>query len=186
MRVFVVVVYAAALLAMPASAADVDPKALVLRPADVPAGFRLNPEQTGVYSNKTINEGGPADRRAVARSGRISGYVRYWMKRGGDTPSVISSRTDLCRQPQGAQVWLTELDESMQKLNDKSGLSAYVRERVRLGDEGWAYWGTYPPTVTLYWRHGRAVALLDTWGLTLRQALELARVQQRRIAAGLR
>jgi hypothetical protein len=41
----------ALMLAVPASAADLDPRALVVQPADAPAGFVLDRAESGVRGN---------------------------------------------------------------------------------------------------------------------------------------
>jgi hypothetical protein len=174
-------VCATLLLGSAAGAARVDPKVLLLRQSDVPAGFRLLPDQSGPRPNGELARAGPDGARQVQRSGRVSGYVRIWNLRTRDDAQLVSSLADLCRTASGAEIWLAWLDA-------RAGLQAAQvgqrRQRVRIGDEGWAY--SDPDSALVGWRQGRAVALLSTWGLPLRKALALARVQQRRMAAGLR
>ncbi len=183
------VAVAALVLVLPATAAQVDPRALVLTAADVPAGFRLDEGQSGVHSNNAIAKGGPDHANAVRRSGRATGYIAFWERSRPRSVLFVSSRTDLCRGAEGGRAWLAWLETRMRRANAQVG-DAYARERVRLGDGGWVYSGRPRGITSLFvtvgWRHGRAVALLATDGLPRRQALALARTQQRRIAAALR
>lgn len=189
MRALPAAVAAAVLGTASASAVVVDPQALVLRQGDLPAGFRLNARQSGVHSNEAISRGGAEHRRHVRVAGRVTGYVAYWERWSAGDVRLVSSRTDLCRSPAGARVWLSWLDARMRDANSQVG-GAYARVPVRLGSGGWAYHGTPSGlrglSVTVGWRHRRAVGLLTTDGVPLRQALALARKQERRIAAALR
>jgi hypothetical protein len=180
-RVLVSAVCTTLLFGSPAAAGQVDPKALLLRQSDLPAGFRLLPDQSGPRPNRELVSGGPDHARQVQRSGRVSGYVRIWNLRTRDDARLISSLADLCRTASGARIWLAWLDA---RARLQSGQLGHRRQRVGIGDEGWAY--SDQDSATVGWRQGRAVALLSVWGLGLRKALVLARVQQRRIAATLR
>jgi hypothetical protein len=164
-----------------AGAAQVDPKALLLRQGDVPAGFRPLPGQSGPRPNRAIASGGPDHARQIERSGRVSGYVRIWNLRTRDDARLISSLADLCRTASGARTWLAWLDARAGLQGAQLG---HMRQRVRIGDEAWAY--SDRDTALVGWRQGRAVALLSVWGLGLRRALALARVQQQRMSVALR
>src|SRR5918999_6553904 len=87
-------------LAAPALAAEVDPSDLVLRQADVPAGFRVDNNATGVRSNSTEAAGNRQARDLFARSGRITGYEAEF-DRG---EASISSRVDAFRPSAGARM----------------------------------------------------------------------------------
>lgn len=50
------------LVAVPASAADVDPQLLVVRQADVPARFQLDRDESGVRTNAREAKSGPEAR----------------------------------------------------------------------------------------------------------------------------
>jgi hypothetical protein len=179
-RTLMYAVCATLLHGSPAGAAQVDPKGLLLRQSDLPAGFRLLPDQSGPRPNRELVSGGADHARQVQRSGRVSGYVRIWNLRTRDDAQLISSLADLCRTASGADVWLAWLDARARLQSAQLG---HMRQRLRIGDEGWAY--SDQDSATVGWRQGRAVALLSTWGPGLRKALALARAQQRRIAAAL-
>ena len=85
----------AAVLAVPAGAAAVDPKALVLRQADVPDGFRVVPDQSGIRSNRELAKGGPEHRRQVERSGRVTGFFRLWQRRAPGVSVLVGSLADV-------------------------------------------------------------------------------------------
>jgi hypothetical protein len=183
MRALAAALGLAIVLAGAAGAAEIDPKALVLREADVPAGFRLLTDQSGMRSNGEIARAGPEHRRQVERSGRISGFFRLWQRRTPGTFVLIGSLADLCRDARGATAWLAWLDARARLQSAKTHLR---RTSVRIGDEGWAYSSTrLGGTAVVGWRRGQAVALLSTSGIGLVRALDLARRQHRRIAAAL-
>lgn len=173
----------AVLLAVPAGTAAVDPKTLVLRQADVPAGFRLLPDQSGIRSNREIAKAGSEHRRQLERSGRVSGFFRLWQRRAPGAFVLVGSLADLCRDARGASGWLDWLDARARLQSARTQLR---RRIVRIGDEGWAYSSArLGGTALVGWRRGRVVALVSTSGLGLGRALDLARRQQRRIAAAL-
>ena len=171
----------AVVLAVPAGAAAVDPKTLVLRQADVPAGFRLLPDQSGIRSNREIATAGSEHRRQLERSGRVSGFFRLWQGQAPGVFVLVGSAADLCRDARGASVWLAWLDTRARLQTARTKLR---RQVVRIGDEGWAYSSArLGGTALVGRRRGRVVALVSTSGLGLGRALDLARRQQRRIAA---
>ena len=181
MRALAATLGVAVVLTAAAGAATVDPETLVLRQGDVPAGFRLLPDQSGVRSNREIARAGPEHRRQVERSGRVSGFYRLWQGSAPGAGDLIGSLADLCRNGRGATVWLSWLDARARLQSTRTHLR---RQRVRIGDEGWVYSTTHlGGSAVVGWRHGRAVALVSTSGLTLGESLDLARKQQRRIAA---
>ena len=183
MRALAATLGLAAVLAVPAGAAAVDPTALVLRQADVPAGFRVVPDQSGIRSNREISKAGPEHRRQVERSGRVTGLFRLWQRRAPGVFVLVGSLADVCRDARGATAWLAWLDARARLQSTQTHLRRRV---VRIGDEGWAYSTTrLGGTALVGWRRGRVVALVSTSGLGLGKALDLARRQQRRIAAAL-
>jgi hypothetical protein len=172
------VVVVAALLGAPAATAQVDPGRLVLRQADVPAGFRLQPRESGVRTNALESREAEA-RRLIARSGRRIGYQTRFDRAG----RTIQSRADLCRNARGARVFLGAIDDEMRK----GGIRGLVRLRVGLGGGGWLYTGRVEPAfVLVVWSYRRAFAGVVTTGLSRAATLALARKQQRRIADALR
>lgn len=164
----------ALLCALPASAARVDPKGLVLQRSDVPAGFRLDLSKSGVVSNAETAD--PSDPTFMARAGRITGYfVQYVQPRTG---SGLQSQVDLFRKPGGARMMLGRVHGSWMRLANGDPWG-----RVRVGDEGWFFGGQVDTAV--YWRRGRAVGLVLGINLGKARTVALARKQDQRIAASI-
>ena len=181
MRLVVVALVLLGTLALPASAAEADPSLLVLREADVPAGFKLDPDQTGVLSNASQAKGAEATERALLRrSGRTTGYESDFDLR--DTK--IKSRADVFRKPQGAKLVLNAAARAFAV----SGVQGMRRTPLRIGDEGWVYGGPSRSSTVNFvvWRYDRVYAGVAVWGVTKARTIAMARTQQRRIAAALR
>ena len=173
------VVASAFLLAAPLAAAELDPRVLVLRTADVPAGFERDRADTGVRTNRQEAEADPRGTRLFERWGRVTGYEAAF-DRG---TAKIDSRADLLRTPRGAGMMLDFFAREV----GKSGIKGLVRSRLRLGDEAWIYRGRSPFAFTVVaWRYGRVFAGVAGAGITRGETIALARKQQRRIAAALR
>ena len=184
MRWLAVAVIAAAIHAVPASAADIDPKGLVLTRADLPPGYQLNRQYTYVLSNARFSRGVRANEELVARSGRVTGYRARYDTKVGERIRTVMSQTDVFRRPEGARVLLLRVDALERKYNARRGLQAYGRERANIGGESWVYWSGYPGYyVFVAWRHGRFLGTIHSWGVGKERTLALARTQQRRIAA---
>ena len=162
-----------------AAAAEVDPKALVLAPSDLPRGFVLDREESGLRTNADEAKDGREARELIVRTGRVTGYEVTWSKRG----ATLDSRADLCRRAAGARVLLDFVEEGMQK----SGIAGLRRAPASVGAESWIYFGSRPVAFTLVaWRYERVFAGIVAVGLTNAKTLELARKQQRRIVTALR
>jgi hypothetical protein len=184
MRVALLTGIAAAALAVTAptmtvaATADLDPRSLVLRQADVPAGFRLDRNGSGVRSNAEESAGQPEVRRMFARSGRVTGYEAAF----DSAAAQLESRADVFRKPAGARLLLDWFDRELRM----SGLRGLRRASIRIGAAGWVYAGPSPsPFVLVVWRYDRVFAGVVTRGLTRARTIALARAQQRRIAAAL-
>ena len=182
MHIFAVVVAALALLAVPASAAEIDPAELVLHRADVPAGFDLDHAETGLRSNELEARENPETREPFARWKRVTGYQTAY-QRSGKRFSTIEARVDLFREVDGARRLLDWVDLEYRK----AGINGLKRASTKLGAGGWVYWA---PTNVAYtvviWREGRVFSGVFSFDLGRERTLALARVQQRRIADGLR
>jgi hypothetical protein len=165
-------VCAAFVLAVPASAGGLDPRALVLQQADVPAGFQLDRAQSGIQTNTDLR-----DDAFVARSGRITGYLAQYVQR--QPSSGVQSRVDLFRRPAGARMMLAKAKDWWRRF----GQGEPPPRRGQIGAESWIF-GGFVDTVVI-WRYGRAYALVLGVGMTKQRTLALARAQQRRIAAAL-
>ena len=163
-------------VALPAGAAAVDPKALVIGPADVPAGFRLDQDETGVRTNEREATESPETRPLFRRLGRLTGYqARY--ENAAD--ASIEARVDLFRTASGAH----GLHRWVVREMARSGIKGVVSTRLHLGSEGRMY--SSKLFVILYWRSGRAWSALAGFGVGKKTTLAAARAQQRRISAAL-
>jgi hypothetical protein len=179
MRPLLVAVAASALLVSPVLAGGLDPSRLVLRQADVPAGFRLDRDESGIRSNEREAKNDPRLPGLFVRWGRLTGYEAVF-DRGAAT---IESRVDVCRRPEGAHMLLLWFDRELRKASPAS----LRRSPARIGAEGWVYRGKLPVAFTLVvWRNRTAFAGVFATGVSRERTLALARAQQRRIAAALR
>lgn len=176
-----VVSLAFAVIAVPVSAAGLDPHVLVLRQADVP-GWRLDVDNSGPRSNKREAEGDPELRALFGRAGRLGGYEAIYNRGSAE----ISSRADVFRQQGGARMLLGWFDNQLRKASPLP----LRRTRVDLGDEGWVWVGDPIPLVgpftLIVWRRGQILAGIAAAGVSRKRAISVARVQDRRIAAALR
>lgn len=173
---------AAALLvlvaAVPAAAADVHPRALALRLADVPPGFEVDREKTGVRSNASELRRYPGLAGLFTRVGRVTGYSAEF-RRGS---AFIGSRVDLVRRSAGARVLLDWYDREIRK----GGVRGLERTRGGIGSESWLFWEPSTKLTLVAWRYKRVFAAVLGTDLSREQTLGLARAQQRRIAFALR
>ena len=174
------VVVIALLLALPAGAAGVDPKTLVLALSDLPAGYRLDRDESGLRTNERESKDGREARELVVRSGRITGYEATWGKR----EIRLDSRADLCRRSSGARILFDFVVQEMRK----SGIKGLRRAPAGVGADSWIYSGGDAQVsgfVLVVWRYDRVFAGIAGVGLSRTLALELARKQQRRIGRAL-
>ena len=176
MRPLAVVVLVFLAVVLPAGGAAVDPKALVVGPAEVPTGFRVDPDETGLRTNEREARDHPETRTLFRRWGRVTGYqARY---ENVDDAS-IEARVDLFESASGARALHRWVDRETQK----SGIKGLVRARARIGSEGAVY--SFGRVALVYWRYGRAWSGIAAYGLKPARTMALARAQQRRIAAAL-
>lgn len=184
--VLAAVLAAAALASAAGAAANADPRLLVLQRSDVPAGFELDRRQSRYWPNAAIVRGDPQVRKLVADSKRVNGYAAtYNRRRAGGLVDTILSFTHLCRTAAGAEVLFDHEDGVQRRLNAERvtrGSRAYRRSSVDVGDGGRLYWSPSGPRVTLvFWRTGRTLATVGTWGRSRSETLSLVRSLQRRI-----
>jgi hypothetical protein len=182
MHIVAVVVAALALLAVPASAAQIDPAKLVLRQADVPRGFVLDRGESGTRPNALELKENP-EIRVVVRWGRVTGYQAAYTRRA-HSPGTIEARADVFNGAKGAHKLLVWADSELRK----SGFAGQKRAAANIGAESWVHWagGSNLDLSVVVWRHGRVFAGVMGLGLSKDRTLALARVQQRRIAAAFR
>ena len=179
MRVAVGAALASLLLAaLPAAAADVQPRALSLHQSDVPSGFLLDRARSGVQSNAAELRRNADLAPLFRRAGRVTGYSAEF-RRG---PAFIGSRADVLRRPQGARIMLAWYEREIRK----SGVGGLERSRARVGAESWVFWEPTTKLALVGWRYRRVFAAVLGTDLTKEQTLALARAQQRRIAGALR
>lgn len=165
--------------AVAASAATIDPQALVLAKADVPAGFRVDPQETGVRSNDAEAKEFPVTRSLFTRWKRVTGYQARYLSGS----STIEARVDLFRSADGARRMFEYVDLEARK----AGLTGQKRARAGIGTEGWVHWVSSRSSKfnLVVWRHGRAFAGVMGSGVSRDRTMTLARAQQRRMAAAL-
>lgn len=180
MRIFSLVVVAAAAVALPAWAASVDPQALVIAKSDVPAGFRVDATETGPRTNALEAKEFPETRVKFTRWRRVTGYQARYLGRS----SEMEARVDVFRGSDGARKLLRWVDLELRK----AGVLGQKRARAGIGAEGWVHWASSDSFrfTLVVWRHGRVFAGIMGRGMGRDTTLALARVQQRRMAAGLR
>jgi hypothetical protein len=164
------------LAAAPALAAGVDPTALALRQADVPAGFALDRSESGVRSNAVEAKQSAEAGRFFARWHRVTGHQTVW-RRGEQR---IEARADVFATAVGSRKLLEWSDLQARR----SGIAGVERARVRIGAAGgWMYrGGSYRVAI---WRYRQVWAGVGGRHITSALVLELARKQQRRIAKAL-
>jgi hypothetical protein len=164
------------MLTLPASAATIDPKQLVLAPSDVPAGFRLDRAETGIRTNQLEAKEYPETRQRFRRWRRVIGYQAAYR---GDHASGIEARADLFRDASGAHELQLWADREYQR----SGTSGLTRARAGIGTESVIFWGGGAKGhAVVIWRYQRVWAGIAGIGMGKRPTLALARIQQRRIA----
>jgi hypothetical protein len=167
---------AAAVLTATASAGSIDPTTLALRQGDVPHGFRVDSDDTGIRTNAQEVREYPESRPVIARFGRVTGYQAMF-RRGS---SRIEARADVFRTPGGARDFLAWIDLEWQK----AGIAGQRRARAPIGTDGHIFWSQEGHAIVL-WRHGHVFGGVLAVGLARDRALALARAQERRIEAAL-
>jgi hypothetical protein len=186
MRWLAVALLAAAVFALPASAASVDPRVFVLHQADVPAHYLLDEDNSMGFDFSRPLPGLDDDaRRLVSRFGFVNGYVARYLNSAPPRWRYIDSVAFVFRRAEGAKTYLAWMDRSLRA----QGGPAIRRTPLALGAAGWMYTSRSRETGTqILWRYGRVVASLTCQQMTRHRtlALALARKQQRQIVAALR
>ena len=172
MRLALVMVVAA-VFALPAAAATIQPRNLAVAASDVPAGFRVDPAETGVRTNERDLREVPEARERFTRWQRLIGYQSVY-RRG---PARIESRSDVFRAAAGARGMLSWVDLETRK----AGLLRQRRASLEIGAGGFLHWvgGGYTFVV---WRQGRVFTGVFAEGISRARTIALARAQARRIA----
>ena len=179
MRYVITALLAATIVAAPAAASGLDPEGLVLSQTDVPTGFRLDRDESGVRTNELEAREHPETRALFTRWRRVTGYQAAYER----SDSRIEARADIFRDRDGAHSLLAWVDREVRK----GGVKGLKRARAGVGGEGWVYWGGSSSTVAfVVWRHSRVWSGVAGMGLGKARVLALARLQQQRIAEALR
>ncbi len=164
-------------LALPASAAEVDVRLLVVQPADVPKGFVVDPDETEVRTNAIEAREFPESRKLFTRWKRVTGYQAMYRR----SSARIEARADVFRGPRGAD----ELLALVHAHALRAGISGQRIVPFRIGVEGWIF--RAGPSYTLVaWRQGRVFSGVFAEGIPRARTIELARAQQRHVLASLR
>ena len=180
MRVALVMLALLVTTTLPASAAMIDPKQLVLASSDVPPGFNLDRAETGIRTNELEAREYPQTRARFRTWRRVIGYQASYR---GQESARIEARADLFRDPTGAHELQLWADREYQR----SGISGLTRDRAGIGTESVVFWaGGRAGHTFVLWRYRRVWAGVAGIGLGKQRTLALARKQQHRIAAALR
>ncbi len=148
-------------------------------PTDVPTGFRLDRDESGVRTNELEARENPETRALFSRWRRVTGYQAAYER----SDSTIEARADLFRDVDGARNLLAWVDREFRR----AGVKGLKRARAGVGSEGWVYWGgSSSPVAFVVWRYSRVWSGVAGMGLGKARVLALARLQQRRIGAVLR
>jgi hypothetical protein len=167
-------------------AVQLDPRSLTLRPTDAPKGFEPLRDGSRYWPNTALT--GNIAARLVARSHRVNGYQALYQQRKGSRVKEILSRADVFKHSDGARFIFDWMDRDQRKSNavriQKRGEDPYRRTPANIGAGAWIYSQRLPANyVLLFWRYGRVVAWIRTWGVGVDKTVALARLQQRRIAS---
>lgn len=160
-------------LIAPVARAAPDPGELVLRVSDVPGGFVLDHEESGVRTNELEAKEFPETKPLFRRWGRVTGYQVLYRR----DSSRIEDRVDVFRTAAGARELLEFVDLEYRK----AGLKGQRRTPVDIGAGGSMHYvgGSYALVI---WRQGSIFAGCFGEGIPRARVLALARVQERRIA----
>jgi hypothetical protein len=177
MRALLVAVVSVLCLVPPAGSATVDPRLLVLRATDVPAGYRLG--ESGVLTNSSETKREPALTKLYRSWGRVTGYHAEFETVDGSRGPSFESRSDLFRWGAGAHSYLMALDREM----GRAGIAGLERTQATIGAEGLVYGGSAAASAyaLVLWREGRAVGAVIGIDTPRAQTVALARRQQLRM-----
>ena len=110
MRSVLVLLAAAAALVVPASAASVDPRLLVLHQVDVPARYFFDEENSMLLPRALVAQPGKGA-RILKQSGFQTGYFARYLNSGPPRWRYVTSLAYVFRQPKGARIfmsWVTD------------------------------------------------------------------------------
>jgi hypothetical protein len=167
-----------ALVLASSAGAGLEPSRLVLGPAEVPAGFVLQPDESGLRTNAQEAKDFPETKDLFRRWKRVTGYAVAYERGSAD----LEARSDLFRSRVGADALLDMTDRE----GRVAGVWGQHRSTLSIGDRGIVYWtgGDLRMTLVL-WREGRVFAGLQGTRLPRAEVIRLARRMQRGIVAEL-
>jgi hypothetical protein len=181
MRSALLTIAASAVLCGTASGATLDPRALVLREADVPTGFVLDPSESGYRSNAREAGGDAALLVRFKSWGRLNGYLAVFERQR----ARLESRAVVFRERRGARSVLAWYHRELVA----NAPAPPRRTPASIGDEAWVYRISSPAIgdfTLAVWRYDRVFAVVVSEGIPRARMVALARAQQRRILAALR
>jgi hypothetical protein len=164
-------------VAVAATAAGIEPRALVLQEGDLPPHYEFQPGSSG-----TVRAVGAPD--ALVRPGLKGGYYATYWGDSGSSKTIVSAAY-VYRSASGSTAALAAVDRAARRNRPPS----LARRPVRIGETGWLYTErTRDHGTSIVWRFGRVLAIVNCSAPRGHEklALALARKQQRRVAAALR
>ena len=167
-------------LAMPAAAAGVDPRAIVLGQRDVPDQYTLDRDNSLFITRATVAHSSDGAARRLRGVGFVAGYSTRYVNSDPPRWRYVDSAAYLFTEARGAKAFLAYLRSAAAR--------GVIVGRAELGDEAWLFSSRSVDTGTaMFWRHGRVVAWVSCREMTAHRTLAvgLARKQERRIAARL-
>lgn len=194
MKLLALVLAAVALTASTAVAAT-DPKTMVLRLSDLPAGFGL---KRGFYADnaRAARETAAASLADYNRWGRINGYEAEYAREGIAGIGQVNSAASTYKAAGGARDSLRRSFAQAAKPSPGGLRFKRLSAGGRIGHEVRVYSTTYKSEglsvtlVTVLWRYGTVRASIYAGGLRgtvdVAEVVRLAKRQQSRVAAALR
>jgi hypothetical protein len=174
---WVVVGLAVATLAVPASAASVDPRLYVLSQADVPRGYLFD-EDNSLLLSKAMAERG-SDARLLRRVGFQGAYFATYLNTAPPKWRFLHSGAYVFRDARGARAFI--------RYARSVGLTPFNQRgrRFDFGDEAWLH--STGDGTTIVWRTRRVLAYVSCSEMARHRACATAhaRKQQRLITARL-
>jgi hypothetical protein len=180
---WLVVALAFAALAVPASAASIDPRLFVLGRTDVPGGYVFDWQNSMLLSRAMVDQSTNEESRLLRRLGFQGAYLATYLNTAPPKWKFLHSGAYVFRDARGARAFVRFARDAGLTPFDKRG------GRVDLGDEAWVYPASSSTDgTTVVWRFRRVVAYVSGTAMARHRAVVLAHAtrQQRRIAAALR
>jgi hypothetical protein len=176
---WLVVGLAVASLAVPASAAVVDPRPFVLSQRDVPRGYLFDEDNSLLLSRAMVDRGTDEAARLLRRLGFQGAYFATYLNTAPPKWRFIHSGAYVFRDVSGARGFV--------RFARRTGLTPFHQRgrRLDLGDEAWR--SSTGDGTAVVWRTRRVVAYVSCSEMVRHRALATAhaRKQQRIIAARL-